>query len=107
MRLTKEEKQTIRDYWKTDLNIEIVRSRYTAILESDVWYDHKPDGSYTRHKGDHRGLYVWIDGDDYQQHQIIHPEETSENFGSPPEAIQYLSEHGDLRNLVESYVKGY
>lgn len=97
MRLKDEEKDMIKDWWDTDMNIEVDRSDYTAILESNVYYSHYPDGSAERKKGDKRGLYVYTNS---QKHKIIHPD-SEDAFKSAKEAINYLKDKGDLRKLNE------
>jgi hypothetical protein len=93
MRLNEEEKDLVHNWWGSDLNIEINRTRYTAILESNVQYIHYKDGSYDRKYGDKRHLHVYIEKGEKTEYNI-------ETFSSPEEAIEFLSNNGDLRRIV-------
>lgn len=98
MRLTQEEKDLIKDYWKTDLDIEIERSRYIVILESNVRYEHHLDGSYDRVNGDRRGVATIKStaGPAEPVTNVLNPHSDKESIGSPEEMINFLDEAGSL-----------
>lgn len=88
MRLNKKEKELIKDFFDSDLDIEIIRKRYTAILVSNVYYTHKP--TTVRHRGDKRGLEIYTKrcGID-----TIVSYELEEAFTTPKEAIEFLGRY--------------
>lgn len=87
MRLNKKEKELIKDFFGSDLDIEIIRKRYTAILVSNVYYTHKP--TTVRHRGDKRGLRIF-DNKREAFDTIVHEDD---GFESAKEAIEFLGRY--------------
>lgn len=94
MRLQSGEKEIIKEWWETDLDIELDRSRYTAVLKSDVSYAHHSDGSYDRLNGSKRGVQV-IPSHGRMGEYLINPQ-GDDSLESPEDAIKWLDEKGSL-----------
>ena len=100
MRLREEEKELIREWWKSDMNIVLERSRYRAELESNVIYDHSGEGA-DRKRGDKRGMFVFPENGGYMDKTYLkRPHENP--FDSPEEAIEWLDEQGSLLKEVDN-----
>lgn len=100
MRLKNNETETIEKWWNSDLDIEIERQRYTAILESNVYYSHYNENGVTirskRHRGDKRKLKIYNE----KTGDIITLIGFDKGFNSPNTAIEFLKNNGSLLNLI-------
>ena len=87
----------IKDFWNSDLDIEIIRSKYTIILESDVEYEYERDenneciGVSKRKTQNIRGVYV-DKGKDFAE-CIVGTYDNS--FSNPDEVIKFLKKNID------------
>jgi hypothetical protein len=95
MRLTKDEKKLIKEWWNSDLEIEIKRKRYVVILVSNAYYIHYRGLQANRKVGEKRGLDIYFPKSDERITEIGYNE--LEAFQNPNEAIEYLKEYGNSR----------
>lgn len=95
MRLTKNEKELIREWWNSDLEIEIERKRYVAILVSNAYYTNYRGLRADRKAGDRRGLDIYFPKSDERIVEIGDNEVGA--FRNPDEAIDYLEKYGTSR----------
>jgi hypothetical protein len=93
MRLNKKEKELINDFFDSDLDIKIIRRRYTAVLVSNAYYIHHPiagfgseTGRSERCLGDKRGLRIF-DNKSELFDTVVHEDD---GFESAKEAIEFL-----------------
>lgn len=108
MRLKDKEKELIENMFGSDLNIEIQRSKYTAILVNDIHYT--KDGK--RQGVTNRGLKLYLENsqvaggalagfDGGRNVTWLFEPRDNRAFKNAKQAINWLKENGNLSNLVE------
>lgn len=109
MRLKNKEKELIKDSFNSDLNIEIERSKYTAILVNDIHYS-----KGGKRKGvTNRGIKLYLENSQVAGGALagfnggrnttwLFEPRDNRAFKNSKQAINWLKENGDLRNLVQT-----
>jgi len=85
MRLNDKEKETITDFWGSDLEIEVDRYGYILVLTTDVYYSNY-QGSIIRYWKGKRGLNIYKKS----KKESIVAVDCYDGFQSPEEAIRYI-----------------
>lgn len=85
-RLDTKEKEAIKDFWESDLDIEIDREEYILVLTTDAYYFNYKGFDATRHWNGKRGLNIYS----HRKKESIIAVDCDDGFQSPEEAIEYI-----------------